>query len=85
MATLTRRLQILIDDHRFTLLEREAERRHASVAEIVRDAIDALFDDEQRERAAAVDRLLASEPFPVDDWEIMKREIEDAAVEGLPG
>ncbi len=43
MAELTRRLQVLLDEPRWTRLERQARRRGTSVATLVREAIDLAF------------------------------------------
>lgn len=64
MSGLERRLQILLDDHRYSLLEAEAARTNASIGAIVRQAIDLRFADEQAVRVAATGRLLA---LPIDD------------------
>lgn len=78
MSKLNRRLQVLLDEERFERLEREAERRGAPVASIVREAVDRLLGEEMDRRAAG-DRLLAAPPMPVDDWEVIKQEIVEAA------
>lgn len=76
MSGLTRRLQILLDEDRYARLERVARRRGASVATIVREAIDAAFPDEGPDRAEAARRILDAEPIPVSDWPWLKKEIE---------
>jgi predicted DNA-binding protein len=75
-ADLTRRLQVLLDAQRYERLERLARQRGASVATIVREAIDAAFPDDVADRAAAAERILAAEPIPVDDWNHIKDELE---------
>jgi hypothetical protein len=77
MGTMTRRLQILIDEERYALLEREAERTGRPVAELIRDAVDARFGVDPLARRAAYDVVLATEPMPVDDWPAMKQELLD--------
>lgn len=75
--SMSRRLQILVDDERFRRLERVAKHRGTSVAQVVRDAIDFILTPEElEERSAAVRRLLDAPDMPVDDWPVMKREIE---------
>jgi predicted DNA-binding protein len=76
MPTLTRRLQILLDEDRYLRLERVARRRGSSVATIVRDAIDAAFPDDGPSRAEAARRVLDAEPIPVSDWPSIKAEID---------
>jgi hypothetical protein len=79
MCMLTHRLQLLLDDERHRRLTEEAERRHTSVAAVIRDAIDkALPDARAARRRAAIDAILASEPVPVpDDPADLEREIEE--------
>jgi hypothetical protein len=83
MATMTRRLQVLLDPDRYERLERHAQRRGTSVAMLVREAIDTAFPNNQPTRAEAGRRLLDAEPIPVDDWPIMKREIEEMYERGI--
>jgi hypothetical protein len=75
MATLTRRLQILLDEDRYRRLERAAVGRGAPVAAVVREAIDRYFGVEQVDRRAAGDRLLGAELMEVGEWSEMKRRL----------
>ena len=43
MATLERRVQILLDPQQYEALEREARARNQSVGSIIRESIDARF------------------------------------------
>ncbi|MGH3669859.1 MAG: ribbon-helix-helix protein, CopG family [Pseudonocardiaceae bacterium] len=76
MSMLTRRLQILLDEDRYARLERLARRRGASVATIVREAIDAAFPADGPDRAEAARRVLDADPIPVSDWPLIKDEID---------
>ncbi len=76
MPALTRRLQVLLDEDRYARLERLARRRGASVATIVREAIDAAFPDDGPNRFEAARRILDAEPIRVADWSLLKNEIE---------
>lgn len=76
MSALTRRLQVLLDEDRYARLERLARRRGASVATIVREAIDATFPDDGPDRTEAGRRVLDAEPIRVSDWASLKSEIE---------
>jgi hypothetical protein len=51
-------------------------RRGASVATIVREAIDAAFPGDGPDRAEAGRRVLDAEPIPVSDWPLIKDEID---------
>lgn len=75
MSTLSRRLQILLDDERYARLEREAAERGAPVAAVVREAIDRMFAGGTTGRREAGDRLLRAQPMPVGDWDELKEEI----------
>lgn len=77
MATLTRRLQILLDEERYARLERAAARRGAPVAALVREAIDRMFATQESDRRAAGTRLLQAPPMPVEDWDKMKKDLLD--------
>lgn len=74
---MTRRLQILIDDERYAMLERESQRTGRPVAELIREAVDERYAMDPAARRQAYERVLAAEPMPVDDWGIMKRELLD--------
>lgn len=78
MSVLERRLQILIDNERYALLENEASSRGASVATVVREAIDAHFATDAGRRATAAQSLLGSSPTseePEPDWAQSKAEL----------
>lgn len=77
MPTLKRRLQVLLDEERYERLRRRAEETGDSVGEVVRVAIDEAIPRIDPDRAKAIDELLALPPMPVDDWEVMEREIEE--------
>jgi hypothetical protein len=76
MPTMTRRLQVLLDEARYTRLEQLAARRGASIATLIREAIDATFPVDGPDRAEAARRLLDAAPIPVSDWSLMKDEID---------
>lgn len=75
MATMTRRVQLLIDAERYELLERESTRTGRGVSELIRDAVDSRFGYDLAARRAAYERFLDLAPMPVDDWKVMKAEI----------
>ncbi|WP_123308385.1 antitoxin [Cellulomonas sp. PhB143] len=80
MSVLERRLQILIDTERYALLENEATRRGASVATVVREAIDAHFASDADARAVAARALLDAAPSdtPAEpDWSRSKQHLAD--------
>lgn len=52
-----RRLQLLLDLHRYSLVEAEASRSGRSVAAVIREAIDVRFENADGQRAAAAQEL----------------------------
>lgn len=75
--SLSKRLQILLDEERYRRLERHAARRGQPVAALVREAIDQLFPDEDLDRTRAGELLLAAAPMPVEDWTTLKERMLD--------
>lgn len=76
-----RRLQLLLDQHRFQQVEDEAKRSGRSVAAVIREAIDVRFGDDGDARKAAAGRLLAAtEQVQSDepDWAETKALMESA-------
>ncbi len=78
---MTRRLQILIDEPRYELLERESRRTGKSIAELIRESVDAVYGFDRAARRGALESILAEEPMPVEDWEIMKQDMMDSLSE----
>ena len=64
--SLTRRVPLLLDQERYRKVAAQAEREGVSVAQVIRQAIDALPEDRDRRRRA-IDAILAAEPMPVPD------------------
>lgn len=79
--SLHRRLQVLIDDERYERLTAEAARTGASIGALVRDAIDQRYASPWPSPEEAGRDLLAAEPMPVDDWDVVKQELENDAVD----
>lgn len=77
MPRLTRRVQILLDEGRYSRLERLARRRKTSVATLVREALDLAYPAERVSREEAGRRLLEAEPIAVGDWPALKEELEE--------
>lgn len=68
-ATMSHRLQLLLDEERYERVAAEAKRQRISVAAVIRDAIDDRLGHRHEHKVAAADRLLAVEPVdvPPDD------------------
>ncbi|MGH7920012.1 MAG: antitoxin [Candidatus Dormibacteraceae bacterium] len=73
---LDRRLQVLVDEDRWSRLEREAGRRGVSVGTLVREAIDECFPGDQDKRRAALQAVLDAEPMDVPDPAPLREELE---------
>ena len=78
MHMYTERTQVLLTAEQRRRLERRAEDEHRSVGSVIRDAVDAYTGTTGRTRSDAAASLLAT-GAPVDDWEVMKQEIERGA------
>jgi hypothetical protein len=69
------KLQILIDEDRYELLERESERTGRPGAELIRRSVDQVYGVDRGDRRAALESLLAEGPMPVGDWDVMKQDM----------
>jgi hypothetical protein len=78
MATLTRRLQVLIEEHRFAQLEHAARQRGTTVAALVRGALDQVYPSDPLSPQAAAERFLDREPIDLGSWQQAKAEIESS-------
>ncbi|MCL4422334.1 MAG: antitoxin [Actinobacteria bacterium] len=72
---LTRRLQVLLDEDRWSRLQREADRRRVPVATLVREAIDELFPADREVRQAALQAILDAEVMDVPDPGALREEL----------
>jgi hypothetical protein len=75
VPSLTRRTQLLLDDDLHRRLREIAIQRGISLGALIREAIDEKLSSVQDARAMAIDKLLAAEPMPVEDWPIMKKQM----------
>ncbi|MGH9090534.1 MAG: antitoxin [Acidimicrobiales bacterium] len=73
---LDRRLQVLIDEDRWSRLEREAGHRGVPVAVLVREAIDERYPGNADERRAALQAVLDADPMDVPDPGELREELE---------
>lgn len=84
-----RRLQLLLDEDRYSRLAAESTASGRSIASLIREAIDTRWDDGAAPRRAAARRMLDAVTPPTpgereDDWEDIKQAIEDDIVARLP-
>ena len=79
MATLTKRVQVLLDPFQYQRLDEIARQRNRSVGALIREAVDRVYlQTAVDERLEAV-QALAAMHLPVADWDQMERE----SVEGI--
>lgn len=78
MCMLSRRLQILIDEERYDRIAEQARARGASVASLIREAVDRAFPPGDERRALAARRILSAEPMDVPDPPELKEELDDS-------
>jgi hypothetical protein len=76
MSMLDRRLQVLIDQDRWTRLEQESERRGVPIAVLVREAIDERYPGRTDQRRAALQAILDARPMPVPEPDELHGELE---------
>jgi hypothetical protein len=77
MSMLTRRLQVLLDEKRYSRLEAAARRRKVSVAAVVREAIDRDLGSPAMDRSAAGRRFLEAAPMEVGRVEDLLAELDE--------
>jgi len=76
MHMLTERTQVLLSKQQAGELKRRARRDKKSVGSVIREAVDTYLDmPTDEERQASLERLFAINA-PVDDWPVMKAQIE---------
>ncbi len=71
------RTQVLLSKAQVARLKRIAARDRRSVGAVIRDAVDAYVDPDLERRRRALRAILAMD-LPVDDWDVMKRQIEES-------
>lgn len=77
MSMLSERLQVLIDVEQRERLEKEASSRGASVATLVREAIDLAFPAGSERRRSAADAVLSLDGIIVGDPDELRAELDD--------
>lgn len=77
MPSLNKRVEIRIDEERLKILEEEARRRHKSVSNLVREAIDAKYQVRESRIAKKLKAVeeLARINAPAPLWEQVEEEI----------
>lgn len=77
MCMYSERTQVLLSKAQVARLKRIAARDRRSVGAVIRDAVDAYVDPDLERRRRALRAILAMD-LPVDDWDVMKRQIEES-------
>jgi hypothetical protein len=86
MSVMERRLQLLLDQARYDLVEAEATRTGRSVAAVIREAIDYRFQEDADARRGAGERLLSRTATPEGiepDWADSKAALMEDLGRGL--
>ncbi len=77
MHMFSERTQVLLSKQQLATLKRRAKRDQSSVGAVIRAAVDSYLEiPSNDERQAALQRLFALNA-PVDDWPVMKAQIEE--------
>lgn len=76
MCMLTRRTQLLLDEDRYSRLEREAAATNRSVGAVIRDAIDRAFPSQSFSRAEAAAYFRDAPRLDINDPEDIRRQID---------
>lgn len=70
------RTQVLLSKQQLASVKQRAKTQKKSVGAVIRDAVDSYVETpDYKQRRAALDELFAMN-LPVDDWEVMKAQIE---------
>ena len=76
--SMTRRLQLVLDEDRYEKVARVAAEQQRSVSSVIREAIDRSLFPSAARRVAAGRAILDAEPVDVPDVEDLRREREAA-------
>ena len=73
----TKRVQTMLTERQYVLLQEYAQEINKPLSVLIREAVEQslIIDLEQRRKQKALEWMAAQE-LPVDDWEVMERQIE---------
>ena len=72
-----RRVQTMLTEQQYELIQEYAQEMQKSVSALIREAVeDALIVDLEQHRKKKALAWMARQNLPVDDWEVMERQIE---------
>jgi predicted DNA-binding protein len=81
MEALTKRIQILLSEEQYGLLKRLAAAKHTSVGALVREAVEAVYLEDLKDKRVKIAQRLVEMELPVADWLEMEEEITRGATE----
>lgn len=84
MCMYSERTQVLLSPEQLERVKRIARREGTSVGAVIRDAVDAFTWAPPDRRQQALEHMLSMDGGPVDDWEVMKAQIEESRYPPLP-
>ena len=72
-----KRVQTMFTEQQYELLQKYAREKGKPIGAVIRETVEQalIFDLEQRRKQKALEWLFSQE-LPVDDWEVMERQIE---------
>jgi len=83
MATLTHKIQVLLDDHQHRALSTLAETRGKTLSALLREAVvEQLLKEVRRTARQKAFEEISAMTLPVSDWSEMEKEIERAHAGG---
>ena len=85
MATLSRRVQLLLSPEQYKRLEALSDAEGLSIGALIRRAIDRLQGPPRQPKRLKAVRRIAAMSLPVGDWEQMERESMDRHFDTVPG
>ena len=84
MATYVKRVQTVLTEEEYQDLTRLAQEKRKPLSVLLREAVEAYFQQAALERRRAALKSLLSLELPVSNWPEMEEEIIRGAMEGLP-
>jgi len=82
MYALSERFEVRLPSEQLRELRQEAQRRKVSVAQLIREAIQLLLEEDLKRRQQAAMDLFQAEA-PIEDWDVMEQQIGAARSKGL--
>lgn len=74
---MSRKAQVVLSDYQYGLAEKEARDRGKSISALLREGLEVFLKEvEERRKDEALERLFNMNN-PVDDWEVMKKELNE--------